>query len=233
MSITAGPGNEIHRDSQQLEREADAIRADLDRTLNALERKLSPRWLVDRSLNFVQANGGEVLQKIGVTVNKHPLSILLASAGLVWLVASRRSSKHRHRSYAARPSAAPRSGDFDPASQSFGSSLHDRTHDLKQRAYRTLDATRARASRSWESTRDRTRGVGRDVNGLIREQPLVCGAVAVAVGAIVGAALPASSYERDLITRARETGDGVLDDMASNTQREEPLAGSSAPPTSH
>lgn len=197
------------REPEELQREADAIRADMDRTLNALERKLSPKQLLDRSLTYMQANGGDVLQKIGATVNKHPLPILLTSAGLIWLAAANRSSGSKRQRWES-PSASPRGGDFDPTSQSFASS--SRLGGLKQRANRTLDATRQRASRTLSATRQRTHELGDNLNGLIREQPLVCGAIALAVGAIVGAAFPATQYERDLVTRAREAGESMLDD---------------------
>jgi ElaB/YqjD/DUF883 family membrane-anchored ribosome-binding protein len=237
MSARSGFGatDDTRREPEELEREADAIRADMDRTLNALERKLSPRQLLDRSLNFMQANGGDVLQKIGATVNKNPLPLLLTSAGLIWLVAaSRRSSATKRR--LDSPSMSTRSGDFDPAAQSFDSSMQGKASGLKQRAHRTLDATRQRASRTWGATRERTQELGQNLNGLIREQPLVCGAIAIAVGAIIGAAFPASAYERDLVARARQAGSDMLDEMSASAQSE-PLTGTTtqtqAPPTSH
>jgi ElaB/YqjD/DUF883 family membrane-anchored ribosome-binding protein len=238
MSASSGiDQTDEHREPEDLQREADAIRADMDRTLNALERKLSPQQLLDRSLNFMQANGGDVLQKIGATVNKNPLPLLLTSAGLIWLVASSRSSsstKHRFDG----PSASPRTGDFDRGSQSFGSSMQGKASGLTQRAHRTLDATRSRASRTWDATRGRTQELGQNLNGLIREQPLVCGAIALAVGAVVGAAFPASSYERNLVARARQAGGEMLDEMtaASNETTSQPLSGATTQPsttTSH
>lgn len=233
MSATPGMGSDdIRREPEELEREADAIRADMDRTLNALERKLSPRQLLDRSLDFMQANGGDVLQKIGATVNKNPLPLLLTSAGLIWLVASSRRSSSRHYD----SSMSTRGGDFDRSSQSFGSSsmsgsMGGKTSGLKQRAHRTLDATRARASRTWGATRERTSELGSSLNGLVREQPLVCGAIALAVGAIVGAAFPASEYERDLVARARATGGEMLDEYTAGAQREGTTASSTTSTT--
>ena len=39
---------------------ADQIRADMDRTLDALERKLSPSQLLDRSLDYLRAHSGDM-----------------------------------------------------------------------------------------------------------------------------------------------------------------------------
>ncbi len=48
------------RDPEQLERAAERLRADLDRTLDALERKLSPSQLLDRSLAYLREHGGDM-----------------------------------------------------------------------------------------------------------------------------------------------------------------------------
>lgn len=234
MSATPGsdPSNGTRREPEDLKREADAIRADMDRTLSALERKLSPRQMLDRSLDFVQANGGQALNKLGAAVNKNPLPLLLTSAGLIWLIASNRSSRR-----SSHDSMSSRRGDFDRGTQSFSSSMQSRASHtasgLRARAHRTLEATRSRAGQTWSATRDRTHELGENMNGLIREQPLVCGAIALAIGAIIGAAFPATAYERNLVSRARDAGSDLLDEMGGNGQRD-PLAGSmETPPTSH
>ena len=133
---------------------------------------------------------------------------------------------------------SPRRGEFDRSSQSFSSSMdshssmHGKARGLRARAQRTLDATRSRAGHTWATTRDRTHELGQNVNGLIREQPLVCGAVALAIGAIIGAAFPVSAYERDLLARARDAGDDLLDGMSN--ARSDPLTDAmQPPPTSH
>jgi len=211
MSATPGADNSIERDPEDLQREADAIRADMDRTLDALERKLSPKQLLDRSLSYMQANGGDLLQKIGATVNKNPLPLLVTSAGLVWLVASsRRSSSSRFET----SSTSPRSGDFNPATQSF----QEATYEGSSRVKRAASQLRQRATRTYGATRERTYEVGRNLNGLVQEQPLVCGAIALAVGAVIGAAFPASRFERDLVARARESAGPLIDEMSQSLQ---------------
>ena len=211
MSATPGADNAFEQDPEDLQREADAIRADMDRTLDALERKLSPKQLLDRSLSYVQANGGDLLQKIGATVNKNPLPLLLTSAGLVWLVASsRRSGSSRYEG----SSSSPRSGDFDRATQSF----QEASYEGSSRVKRAASQLRQRANRTYGATRERTYAVGRNLNGLVQEQPLVCGAIALAVGAVIGAAFPASRFERDLVARARESAGPLLDEMSQSLQ---------------
>lgn len=81
-----GPGSS--RDPEQLERTADRIRADLDRTLDALERKLQPSQLLDRSLAYLREHGGELANAVGDSVRRNPVPILLTIAGLGWLIVS-------------------------------------------------------------------------------------------------------------------------------------------------
>jgi ElaB/YqjD/DUF883 family membrane-anchored ribosome-binding protein len=224
MSATPGTDSDNfeQRDPEDLQREADAIRADMDRTLDALERKLSPKQLLDRSLTYMQANGGDILQKIGAAVNKNPLPLLVTSAGLIWLAASSRKSSSRSR---FGSSSSLRRGDFDPSTQSFqGSDMSSygmgegSTSADSSRVKRATNQLRQRASRTYDATRQRTYEVGRNMNGLIQEQPLVCGAVALAVGAVIGASIPASRFERDLVARARESAGPLIDEMSQSLQ---------------
>lgn len=75
-------------DPEQLERAADRIRDDLDRTLDAIERRLSPSQLLDRSLAYLRDHGGELTRAVGDTVRRNPVPILLAVAGIGWLATS-------------------------------------------------------------------------------------------------------------------------------------------------
>jgi len=81
------------RDPEQLERAADRIRADLDRTLDALERKLSPSQLLDRSLAYLREHGGDLAYALGDSVRRNPVPIMLTVAGLGWLVVSATRSR--------------------------------------------------------------------------------------------------------------------------------------------
>jgi uncharacterized protein DUF3618 len=85
-ATSASPGS--NRDPEQLERAAERIRADLDRTLGALERKLQPSQLLDRSLAYLREHGGEMANAVGDSVRRNPVPILLTAAGLGWLIIS-------------------------------------------------------------------------------------------------------------------------------------------------
>ena len=60
----------------------------MDRTLDALERKLSPSQLLDRSLAYLREHGGDMAVAFGDSVRRNPVPIMLAVAGVGWLVVS-------------------------------------------------------------------------------------------------------------------------------------------------
>jgi ElaB/YqjD/DUF883 family membrane-anchored ribosome-binding protein len=218
MSSTNEDRSESAQDAADLEREAAAIRADMDRTLSALERKFSPEQLLDRSLGLLRERGPEVVRTVGDTVKKNPIPVLLTLTGAAWLIAS----AVRSSSSGARLSEKLGRTRLGSKLQDTANTVKERagsaTESIRERAYTAKDATMNRASETWRATRDTTRERARQaqaqIENFVQEQPLIVGAVAVAVGAAIGAALPTTDYENrtlgDLrdrtIEKAREVG---------------------------
>jgi len=175
---------QAQRDPEQLQREADAIRADLDRTLEALEHKLSPRRIANRSVDMFRRNGSNILYKAGETAVRHPIAALLTSAGLIWLARSKRKTS----SSVARDGA--------------NSSLWSKRSTSQSSA----DAMRAAGKFARRTTRETQSRLGR----VIRDRPVLCGTVAAALGAAVSAAVPATHYEREAVERARHSTGPLL-----------------------
>lgn len=170
------------RDPEQLERSAEQIRADLDRTLDALERKLSPSQLLDRSLEYLREHGGELTRNVGEVVRRNPVPIMVAVAGIGWLVAS--SLRRRNDSdntfgdespYADRPAQPGR-----------------------------FQATANRFAQAADATREHTRRTQDQVVSTIERQPLLLGTLAVAIGAVIGALIPATEYEDRIVGEVRD-----------------------------
>ncbi|MFC4312586.1 DUF3618 domain-containing protein [Steroidobacter flavus] len=159
-----------HRHTADLEREGDEIRADMDRTLDEIERQLSPRELLDRSVEFVREHGSDLMREAGDTVRRNPLPVLLSAAGLVWLTAAVARSRSQNEGYRSHIDEDLDSFDDFAEGQGYAS-----------REYSTDDSTLRRA--------------GSHFNEFVREQPVVVGALALAAGALLGAALPMTEYE--------------------------------------
>lgn len=181
--------------SAELEREGDAIRADMSRTLDALERKFSPDQMMERSLGFLRENGSNVIHQIGRTARNHPLPILLTAAGVLWLAGSVSQAK------AKSTSGNGLTGGALAANGSAGNA--------------SMSAAKQKISHSLHEACDQAERVGASVASLVQEQPLVLGALAVAAGALIGAALPLSNRESQLLS---ELGGQVASKLQQATQ---------------
>lgn len=200
-----------NREPAELEREASAIRADMDRTLNALERKFNPQQLLDRSVGYLRDHGGEVTRTIGDTVKQNPIPVLLTAAGIAWLITSTvRSRSSANDAYDA-DYGDPAYGGTDDASYAGSSTepgmrdkmrqkldagtakLHERTESMRS-SWRSSKAS-GRMNTAMDATRVRAQQMQQRASTMMDEQPLIIGALALAAGAILGAALPTTQYE--------------------------------------
>lgn len=172
-----------NRDPEQLERSADRIRADLDRTLDALERKLSPSQLIDRSLAYLRDHGGDLAVAVGDSVRRNPVPILVTVAGLGWLIAT-----------AVRSRA---SIDVTPIDDTLDDEAAEPSHADPQ----TL---RSRFDDRVAAARARTRQAQYRAVSALEERPLLFGGLAVAVGALLGAIVPSTEYEDKFVGQVRD-----------------------------
>lgn len=78
------------RSPEEWEREIERTRADIDRTLAALQYRLSRAALIDRVLRTTRDEGGAFVAGIGRTVRDNPIPALVLGAGLAWLVTASR-----------------------------------------------------------------------------------------------------------------------------------------------
>jgi hypothetical protein len=174
---------------ENLERAADRIRADLDRTLGALERRLAPSQLLDRSLAYLREHGGDMTRSVGEACRRNPVPIMITIAGLGWLVAS---SIQKRNTIDVTPATVDLDSDddldIDPGSQPQG--LRGKLHD--------------RAAAARDRTRQATRQARYRAVSAVEESPLVFGGLAIAIGALLGAVIPATQYEDRVVGQVRD-----------------------------
>jgi hypothetical protein len=183
MNATSPPG--ASRDPEALERAAERIRADLDRTLDALERKLSPSQLLDRSLTYLREHGGEMVDAVGDSVRRHPVPILLSVAGLGWLIVS---SVRKREAIDVTPI------DDTPIDDTLETeSLYAEPHFPPRRFRDRVSAARAQTRRAQY----------RAVSAL-EDRPFLFGGLAVAIGALLGAVIPSTHYEDKIVGQVRD-----------------------------
>lgn len=199
-------------DPRRLEREIDQQRDHIGEIVDALGQKLSPGDIVDRMMRSGKAGGGDFARNLSQTVRDNPVPALLASAGLIWLFASR----HDGHSHAGDPGA--RYGDTTRMQPGVGTGggtesaagLHATTapaaHDAQPpmaHLGEKLHGVGDRIGHGRDVARDSLRHGGeRARNGfehLLHDNPMVLGALAMAVGSLLGAVVPISRKEDELL----------------------------------
>ena len=79
------------KDPEELEREIDATRADVQATLGALEQRLSAEHLLDLTIGRVREHGGAFAGNLGSAARDNPVPLVLTSIGIAWLMMSGRN----------------------------------------------------------------------------------------------------------------------------------------------
>ena len=225
--------DDARKDPATLEREIDQTRANMDRTLGALERKFSPGQLLDQAMEFARDNGGEFANNLGRSVKENPMPALLTAVGIAWMVAA--SNRPRSSVADAYDDRYARddfnAADFDDTGfeddagdqkegltekaqrlkASAGETLSDagqRVKSAADRARQKLTGTKQTVSsglrRTSGTAQIQTQRVREGFNSLLSEQPLLLGALGIAVGAAIGAALPSTEQEDRLFGSARD-----------------------------
>lgn len=73
--------------SEQLEREAEATRAQIAATLDELRERMTPGQVVDHLVDYARDNGGgDFVRNFGQQVVGNPIPVTLMGAGLAWLM---------------------------------------------------------------------------------------------------------------------------------------------------
>jgi hypothetical protein len=228
MSVTDSFQRDVRKDPAELEREADSARASLERTLDALETRLSPSALLNHVVESVKESGGDFSANLLNQVRNNPLPSILAGVGIAWLMtASKRPPP------SARATAS--TGDEHPLEEGLAAareSWRGATDTLRGAAARTRetfagvsDGTREAAGKladatreSWHSvaatSRAGARTVGDSFSYLRDEQPLILGALAIAAGALIGGLLPRTASEDRWLGAASADARGEIKDTA-------------------
>lgn len=208
--------DDSRKDPEELEREIDETRADVQATLYALERKLSPEQLFDRTVGRMRDNGGEFVHNLSESVKHNPMPVLLTSIGLAWMMmadgrrgngnghASERSHERWQHAKERLTGAKDRMGEAGRSLRDGGAAARDTLERSRAAMARASHAVGERSGRAASAARDELAQVRSTFNDLLHDQPLVLGAIGLAAGAIMGAALPATEQENRTLGRTRD-----------------------------
>ena len=222
-------------DPSAIERDIERTRADMSETLEAIQQKLSPSHLVDQALGYFKAGPGTVMNNLSDIAIRNPIPLTLIGLGIGWVaVAGLRSgpsSGRRHYGDAAGYQAQP---GYETSSHGGSMSrMADSARDAAGRAYSSVREGASDLASHAASHVDTGRISGlvnratSPVLGLAETQPLLLGAIGLAIGAVIGASFSTTQVENrlmgstrdDLVRRARDMGEEQLHRVQAAAQR--------------
>lgn len=216
------------RDPHAIERNIDATRADMRATLEALERRFSFDRLLDLTVGRIRERGGEFAGNLTDAATQNPMPLVLTSIGLAWMMLASRSGGTRaysgtHASMAGarermagatdtmRSAADSTRDTLQQAAESSREAFRHATQSSRETFEHTAESLRggAESLRSGArtaaaATREQVEHARARMDRMLDEQPLMLGAFGLAVGAVIGALLPATEHENRLLGDVRD-----------------------------
>ena len=219
---------------QEVQREVQQSRADAEETLEAIQERLSPGQMFEQVVDYMRSsNGSDFVRNLGTMVRDNPVPVALVGTGLVWLMlSSSRSTRRQYDGEDDLPGSYGEThyggGLSEDAGQSagWGESARETAREWSEGARSQARGIGDRARRLGASARDRVSETGeqlwhgaRDAGDrasyygrrarrgffdTLHEQPLVLGALGLAAGAAIGAALPATNKEDEWLGESRD-----------------------------
>lgn len=223
---------ESEKSPEQIEREIDAQRASIGNIVDKLESKFTPGQMIDQAWGMMQNNGATFISNLGTSVRNNPVPVVLTSIGVLWMMMSQNRPPVPQPAYRTGPDQDKVGEWADGLAEGLDSardSLHQTTDSLKE-GYQSLKskashlgdnvgAAGENLSHAMHDVGDRlnrsTQVMGQQFNQLLKEQPLVVAAAGIALGALIGAALPTTSTEQRYMGR---TSAGLVDKVKKQAQ---------------
>lgn len=208
--------------STQLEEEIVLIREQMDSTWREIERRFSTGALLDQAIQYIRGGPGEYVDNLGRALKENPIPATMVGIGLTWLMSSSRPyHQEPGKSAAVRERAEKAKGRLHETasrihekashvSHSVGEKIHgfeEKLHGGREKLHDTREGIHEKRE-EWAATAhhvgDRAKSGLNRANQLYHDQPLVLGAIGIALGAVLGAALPSTRKEDELLGPERD-----------------------------
>lgn len=245
--------NERHLD--EIQADIQRTRSRLDETLSAVEHRLDPKQLVDQGWQYLRGHGAtEYFVSLGDAAKRQPLPLALVGTGLVWLMLSdsrsRLSADSSHGNSSTSTSNA--NSGLSHATETVKNAVHNATSKLAEKrdaATSTVADVGNKVSGAVTGTIDKVTHNAQRVKSsyehMVEEQPLVLGAIGLALGALLAATAPrtrqedrmmggtsdrlfndAKKFGGEKVEQAKEVMKSTLSDLGSpdSSQDEKPVS---------
>jgi hypothetical protein len=240
----------LNESPEQIEDEIRGTRREIDRTLSALQSKLSPGQLLDQTLAYLKGGGGEFAGNFGRTISANPVPVTLLGLGLAWLMIS---GQARAPVESNRPGRRRSNGEYGPnGDDTDAAELAKGGPDGGSRIARAGESIQQGMSRireAVEDTRDAAAGYGHAARETVQsvkeragdyahsawergvrakdstaqtlqEYPVLVGVLGLAAGALAAALLPGTRREDALIGEKADALKRSVTDAIRETTKE-------------
>jgi ElaB/YqjD/DUF883 family membrane-anchored ribosome-binding protein len=208
-------GNDGARRPVQIMAEINRTRADMDQTLSAIEQRLTPGQLVDQGLDYLKHSGArEYAANLGSSVKTNPMPVTLAAIGIAWMMATSKREPSAsgassgpgmgERMQSAKDSLQSTKNSVTSGMQSTKDSLASGVQSAKQTLTGGMQSARERASQLGDTAGRQIDRARDNWDYVLRENPLVLGAVGLAIGALAAALAPRTRTEDEMMGQARD-----------------------------
>lgn len=209
--------------SAELEREVEDARGRIDQTVEALKDKMQPREMFDEATKIMGGASNKVLTTAVDQLRENPIPIALIGLGVAWLAISQTRSRPAAGGYEASGYYPTYEG-YDQ-DEGLRAKVKAKAEAAKAKLAETAEKAKARLADAQHHAADgvtSARGKAGEYAHLAQEkageygraarqrfdetldhEPLVIGAIGLAVGAAIGASLPSTPVERRYIGPAR------------------------------
>ncbi len=221
--------NNDHRNPKQIENDIEHTRTHMSETIDEIQSRLSPGRLLDQALDFFggkSADNSSFTSNLTASVKQNPIPTALIGLGVGWLMMSdnSRSSVKNTRYPSSNNSMYPAHTSYGYITNPTDDAYHRDTRDsnvnqFKEKTNSAIAEAKNKMGAAADSTREKL-GAARDTinyqssyqaeraerefNHLLREQPLVLIGAGLAIGAALGAGLPATRKENKLMGETRD-----------------------------
>jgi hypothetical protein len=209
------------RSRDEILAEVESVRSDMDSTLSAIERKLTPGQLVDQGIEYLRSSGAnEFLSNLGTSVKQNPVPVALVGVCLAWLMASGRSGANPGRGQAAGTSLRRATDRAWSGAREQAHSARQTLGDAAQAARERFDQARHSASGTAQSAREAVSRVSDTVSGTAQSAREALSRFSDTVSGTAQSARDALARSADVAQRQVERARGGYEWML----REQPLA---------
>lgn len=184
-----------NRTPEEIQREFGETR---DRIHSGLDDRLGTGGAIRDAAHHVRESAGEWTASVGRVIRDNPVPAFLIGAGAAWIAVSALS--HTERGEAIRHRLDERTRDYRYRAGEAAHRASDRTHALGHRASEAAASAKERAAELGH----RAREVSHRATETFESQPLLIGALGLAVGAAIGASMPSTRREDELVGPHRD-----------------------------